>query len=186
MYCSLNIRVQIFNMATQANLFKAWPVYLIYKLWTFKKHKRCFSLSPVGMCLSSVPAYILGVFKSGELAIPHLCRNVLSLSFFAPFFFFVSFDLEQLVASEPVLSSVKWEEWWSLSCRVDKQRGMIWSNSIHTQAPKCWVSADIPQIPLLAESCHLSLGHYCFPLLCLTSRILFPNTCQPPALQASK
>lgn len=65
-------------------------------------------MSPVVMYLSSVPDYILGLFKSGKLVIPHLCGNVLSLSF-APVF--VSFDLEQLVASEPVLSSVKWEEW---------------------------------------------------------------------------
>lgn len=58
------------------------------------------------MYLSSVPDYILGLFKSSELVIPHLCGMSLS---FAPVF--VSFDLEQLVASEPVLSSVKWEEW---------------------------------------------------------------------------
>lgn len=53
------------------------------------------------MYLSSVPDYILGLFKSGELVYSSFCENVPSLSF-APVF--VSFDLEQLVASEPVLS----------------------------------------------------------------------------------
>lgn len=70
-------------------------------------------------------------------------------------------DSEQLMASEPVLSSVKWEECWYLSCRIDNQRGMMWSNFIHTQALKMLIFLS-PQIPLLAESSHLSLGRYCF------------------------
>lgn len=68
----------------------------------------CFSLFPVVMYLLSVPYFIPGLFKSGGLIIPYLCGNVLSLSIAH---IFVSFDLEQLMASEPVLSSVKWEEW---------------------------------------------------------------------------
>lgn len=137
--------------------------------------------------LLSVPDFIPGLFKRGGLVIPYLCGNVLSLSF-APVF--VSFDLEQLMASEPVLSPVKWEEWWYLSCRMDKQRGMMWSNSIHTQALKMAGLLLIflsPQIALLAQSCHLSLGHYCF--LSTFHGLLgfsFPNPSLPLALQASK
>lgn len=66
-----------------------------------------FSLVPICYVASSVPGFIPGSLKALGLLFL-LCGNAPSLSF-APGF--ASFDLEQLMASELVLSSVKWEEW---------------------------------------------------------------------------
>lgn len=54
-----------------------------------------------------MPDFIPELSKSLGLALPLLCGNAPSLSF-APVF--ASFDFQQLMASELVLSSVKWEE----------------------------------------------------------------------------
>lgn len=129
-------------MATfnKANVFKGWLVYLIYLLWTLKKRNLIvFSLVPICCVAPSVPDFIPGLFRS---VLPLLCGNAPSLSF-APVF--ASFDLEQLIASELVLSSVKWEEWWDLS--TERQRGWCEVVSSSLKLLRRWVSADVSESP---------------------------------------
>lgn len=72
-----------------------------------KRNLMVFSLVPICYVASSVPGFIPGLFKGVGLAIPLVWKC--TKPELAPGF--ASFDLEQLMASELVLSSVKWEEW---------------------------------------------------------------------------